>query len=161
MFDPTVFDNLKVVIEGDIYDLDLDGEVRVVNREDIVDLANMSRLFRMQVTVDNILTASIDLRTDLESLTAELLHEKVKDLNKPGCRVTVSFKQKLIDIPSWESKLNGIWGTQWPYSHRIQYTHGQEIEKTLTTIMKINRPIYEENIDDMRNLITYIVKTLK
>jgi hypothetical protein len=51
MFDPTVFDNLKVIIEGAIYDLDLDGELQVVNRRDLVDLANMSRQFSMDIAV--------------------------------------------------------------------------------------------------------------
>ena len=161
MFDPTVFDNLKVVIEGDIYELDLDGEIKVVNREDIVDLANMSRLFRMKMTVDDKLIASIDLRTDLQNLTAELLHGRVNDESKPGCRIDVSFHQPLTDIATWESKLNTIWGNQWPTSHIIQYTHGQEMDKSIKTKISFNRPIYEENIDDIRDLITYLVKTLK
>ena len=114
----------------------------------------------MKMTVNNILTASIDLRTDLDNLTAELMHGKVKNQSKPGCRVGVSFQQPLIDINKWETNLNKIWGSQWAYSHVIQYTHGQENEKSVNTMITFNRPIYEDNIDDIRELITYFVKTL-
>ncbi|MDF0725751.1 hypothetical protein PY093_03360 [Cytobacillus sp. S13-E01] len=40
MFDPTIFDNLKVVIEGEVYDLDLTGDFLVTNRSDSIDIAN-------------------------------------------------------------------------------------------------------------------------
>ncbi|MCV9888442.1 hypothetical protein [Metabacillus halosaccharovorans] len=45
MFDPTVFDNLKVVIEGYIYDMDIDEQISVTDRSDIIDLAKMSRQY--------------------------------------------------------------------------------------------------------------------
>lgn len=40
MFDPTAFDNMKVVIEGAIYDLDLDGEISIIDRNDLLILQN-------------------------------------------------------------------------------------------------------------------------
>jgi hypothetical protein len=33
MFDPTAYDNKKVVTEGAAYDLDLEGQIRVVDRK--------------------------------------------------------------------------------------------------------------------------------
>ena len=45
MFDPTIFDNLKVVAEGAVYDLDLQGEILITNRIDQVDLATLSRYY--------------------------------------------------------------------------------------------------------------------
>ena len=39
MFDPTAYDNLKVILEGAVYDLDLSGELKIIERNDIVDLA--------------------------------------------------------------------------------------------------------------------------
>ncbi|QNG61538.1 hypothetical protein H4O14_08705 [Bacillus sp. PAMC26568] len=41
MFDPTAFDNLKVVLEGEIYDADLEGIIEVIKRKDIVDLQQL------------------------------------------------------------------------------------------------------------------------
>ncbi|UOK56770.1 hypothetical protein MGI18_18515 [Bacillus sp. OVS6] len=46
MFDPTAFDNLKVVLEGAIYDADLGGFITVIGRKDLVDLAAMSRCYQ-------------------------------------------------------------------------------------------------------------------
>ncbi|WP_315910922.1 hypothetical protein [Xylanibacillus composti] len=47
--DPTIFDNLRVVVEGALYERDLAGEILVVERRDLVDLAAFSRSFRMKV----------------------------------------------------------------------------------------------------------------
>ncbi|SDC54033.1 hypothetical protein SAMN02799630_00063 [Paenibacillus sp. UNCCL117] len=49
MFDPTIFDNLKVVMEGRLYDLDAEGSIRITGREDLIDLAALSRTFRMTI----------------------------------------------------------------------------------------------------------------
>lgn len=44
---PTVFDNLKTVLEGSIYDFEGQEVLEVVSRDDLVDLANLSRTFRV------------------------------------------------------------------------------------------------------------------
>ncbi|UTW70295.1 hypothetical protein KHA80_06930 [Anaerobacillus sp. HL2] len=41
MFDPTIYENLKVVIEGEVYDHDMNGRILII-QIDIVDLATMS-----------------------------------------------------------------------------------------------------------------------
>jgi len=51
MTDPTIFDNLRVLMEGALYELDLAGELVVTERQDLVDLAALSRSFRMTVEV--------------------------------------------------------------------------------------------------------------
>jgi|GEM_PF-323516 hypothetical protein len=50
MFDPTVFDNLKVVLEGCVYDYDLEEKIAVTGRSDIVDLATLTRTFSVRFT---------------------------------------------------------------------------------------------------------------
>lgn len=45
MFDPTAFDNMKVVIEGALYDLDICGEIVITDRNDSFNMAKMSRTF--------------------------------------------------------------------------------------------------------------------
>ncbi|KPV55085.1 periplasmic component, partial [Paenibacillus sp. A3] len=52
MFDPTIFDNLKVVLEGHLYDLDAEQTIRVIGREDFIDLASMKRIFSMRIRRD-------------------------------------------------------------------------------------------------------------
>jgi IS4 transposase len=48
MFDPTAFDNMKVIIEGLLYDKDLDGEYEITDRNDFVNLSKMDRLFSIR-----------------------------------------------------------------------------------------------------------------
>ena len=49
MFDPTAFENMKVVLEGAVYDRDFIGDILVINRDDIVNLANMSRTYKIEM----------------------------------------------------------------------------------------------------------------
>lgn len=51
---PTVFDNLKTVLEGSIYDFEIQGVLEVVSRDDLVDLANLTRTFRLGVEFETI-----------------------------------------------------------------------------------------------------------
>jgi hypothetical protein len=74
MFDPTIYDNLKVVLEGLVYDLDLQGKIEITNRSDLVDLARMSRTFsvRFQLKIPEGSTNSDgSQRTEGRELTAE------------------------------------------------------------------------------------------
>ena len=48
LFDPTAFDNMKVVLEGAVYDRDILGDILVVNRDDLINLASLSRQFTME-----------------------------------------------------------------------------------------------------------------
>ena len=32
MFDPTIYDNIKVVLEGAVYDLDLEGKIIITTK---------------------------------------------------------------------------------------------------------------------------------
>jgi hypothetical protein len=41
MFDPTAFDNMKVVLEGALYDLDIMGEIIITDRNDLFNTAKM------------------------------------------------------------------------------------------------------------------------
>ena len=43
MFDPTAYENMRVVLEGIFYDKDLSGEILVIDRNDIVNTAKLSR----------------------------------------------------------------------------------------------------------------------
>lgn len=48
MFDPTVFDNIKVFLENHLYDMDnLDGKIRITGRIDRLEMSVMSREFAL------------------------------------------------------------------------------------------------------------------
>ena len=45
MFDPTIFDNMKVILEGYVYDLDFAGKIVVTGRMDRIEMSTMSRTY--------------------------------------------------------------------------------------------------------------------
>lgn len=54
MFDPTVFDNLKVAMENAVYDLDnLDSRIDITQRIDRLEMSVMSREFGVQFRLRN------------------------------------------------------------------------------------------------------------
>lgn len=89
MFDPTVFDNLKVVIEGYIYDLDLGNEISIIHRSDVIDMATMSRKYSIQFVSDHFRSTfvQVDINMDQQQLAGELL----QTINNPGCVVSLTF----------------------------------------------------------------------
>lgn len=163
MFDPTVFDNLKVVIEGDLYELDLEGEIQIADRKDRVDLATMSRSFSMKITLDGKLFGEITLSSDIENISGELLRFN----NKPGCRVKLVFMKTThpeadldAEVLSWRIFLSQIWEER---EIRIFSTknHEQKEEIKLTAVVSFSRLIHEENVDDLRDMLTYMLQSLK
>lgn len=163
MFDPTVFDNLKVVIEGDLYDLDLEGKIQIVDRKDRIDLATMSRSFSMEITLDGSVFGEITLSSDIENISGELLR-----LNeKPGCRVKLNFRKTArpeadieTEVWNWRGLLSQIWGErEICFFSTINHENKEEIK--LTAEVGFSRLIHEENIDDLRDMLTYMVKSLR
>lgn len=164
MFDPTVFDNLKVIIEGAIYDLDLDGELQVVNRRDLVDLANMSRLFSMDIAVSAEMLGRIELSSNLDNISGELL----KRLDRPGCSVTVSFFQEIKrsslikeKLEQWKKEIQGIWGESWEIELSSTETLDPDQPLKLSATIRFDRLFYEDNIDDLEELLPYMMSTLR
>jgi hypothetical protein len=164
MFDPTVFDNLKVLVEGAIYDLDLDGELQVVNRRDLVDLATMSRQFSMDIAVSPKMLGRVELSSNLENISGELL----KRLDRPGCSVTVSFFQEvkrssIINerLEQWKKEIQDIWGESWGMELSSTETLDPKQPLKLSATIRFNRLFYEDNIDDLQELLPYVISTLK
>jgi hypothetical protein len=169
LFDPTAFENIKVVIEGAVYDRDLQGDILVTDREDIVNLAKLSRKysvsFQMRLEEDCDIKAVLTIEAGLENLAAELLGTD-GSLHLAGCAVTAGF---LLRHPH-EEKLYGkiqhalerIWGT------------GRTITQAVTlnplqagTFVKneaavhFNRLVLEDQIEDLAEMVDYMIASLR
>lgn len=71
MYDPTIFENLKVAFENQVYDLDnLDRKITITNRIDRMDFSILARDFAVQFTLVNQpdVTAEIVLGASVEDL---------------------------------------------------------------------------------------------
>lgn len=165
MFDPIVFDNLKVVVEGEIYDLDLEGIISVVNREDLVDLAQFSRLYCISFQTRSTVTATMKLTTDLDNIYAELSTRKQRK-ERPACRVEVHFT--LQDAKAFsdqmceeiQNTMVDLWGGDYPIEQKISYIYGSNHYENKVTVA-FNRFIYEDQVDDLIQMIDYMLKTLE
>jgi hypothetical protein len=163
LFDPTIFDNLKVVIEGAVYDKDLDGLWYVVNRKDNVDLATMSRDYSISFQLKK--NSSSSCRWLLSSTVTQLASELTgqKDQSTQGCSTslefTVLFEEGKRELESVYDTISTIWGDRELVSTVVDSYPKVSHSKMIVSI-EFNRIIYEEDIDDLLTMLTYMEKTL-
>jgi hypothetical protein len=163
MFDPIVFDNLKVVVEGEVYELDLEGRLAVVNREDYVDLARFSRVYRISFKQSGSMTARLTLKTHIDHIHAELTDNQQI---KPGCLIEIAFVLSQTSpfseeqCANCESRLRSIWGRERTIEQRVSHFVGTNQYENEMSI-KFNRYIYEDQVDDIVEMIDYMSETLE
>jgi hypothetical protein len=168
MFDPTAFDNMKVVIEGAIYDLDLDGEINIIDRNDLINLAKMSRSFDVSFKLTGNrtrrVTAKLILGSNLENLAAELLPDSLSEKDS-GSMVRLEFQLEstlvLEDYKQIEAKLLDIWGETRKVRQKVQYNPmGKDQEPLNIFTVEFERLVREEQIDDLVGMVEFMVTTI-
>ncbi|WP_409301259.1 hypothetical protein [Peribacillus sp. SCS-155] len=174
MFDPTAFENMKVVVEGAVYDMDLGGHITVTDRKDIVDLSNLSRAFEIEAELTKTahqaqVKARIILHASLENLAAELM-SKQPERHDPlaGCTVSiifhVPFQQDDQDILHIISLLEQIWGSKRiveVHNHKVFSNQSNNIDSCTKASVSFGRIITEEQMDDVLHIAEITVETLK
>lgn len=166
MFDPTVFDNLKVALENELYDMDnIDHRIRITGRVDRIELAVMSRLFRIQfqLTDDDLITGEIELEASLQEIASEILEQKGAE---PGCVLKIRYKMPISNpdeiCPQIRQVMEKIWPEQ-VLTQTISYVYDPEKISTLLGTMEITFPrkINEEQMSDIPELAQYAVYTIQ
>lgn len=165
MFDPTVFDNLKVVLEGAIYDLDLDGEIHVTNRTDLLDLASMSRRFSMQFQTQGCdhpyPVAEISLFSSMKDFATELIDG---DDKRAGCVMEINFYSIINDYEEdckkIEEALTDIWGRRPFINQEVSFKYKRKKRLLNKTNLNFERKINEEQIGDLKGIIDYALQSL-
>lgn len=166
MYDPTIFDNLKVAVENYVYDLDnLDARVAITDRIDRLEMAVMARVFALQFGLSNGsgITAEIRLEASLKDLAAEILEEKGA---APGCRLRLRFFLPLDEVERKcarvERGIIDIWQPDLPPTQMISYLYGERVPSYQNEIeVQFNRKIAEEQMGDLPELIEHMVTTLE
>ena len=163
MFDPTIFDNLKTVVEGAIYDLDISDEsIAVVDRSDVVDLAKFTRAYALSFQLRHVhqVTCTVSLQMTLQHIANELLYE---DVARAGCTVTVSFSFSAINVDciQIEQTLKHIWGEHRTVIQTLTYTYPTEERYTHQVMIDFGRTINESHIDDLLHMIPYMIRSLE
>jgi hypothetical protein len=165
MFDPTVFDNLKVGFENHLYDLDnLAGQIRITGRTDRLELSVMAREFAVlfELTEAEGVQAEIRLEASLKDLAAEILEIPGET---PGCELCVRFLLETRD-PSVECQrigqvLERIWQPEIPPVQTLSFVYGTEPAVYRNTVeLRFPRRINEDQMGDIPELVQHVLLTL-
>jgi hypothetical protein len=166
LFHPTVFDNIKIAFENQIYDYDnLDGILVVTDRSDLLNMALMSREFSLsfQLTAGRSVTAEVFLTSSVKDLSDEILEVPNMD---PGCNLSLRFYMEIEDIPAEcqaiESILKAIWGPEFQPVQSLSFIYGQEGETYNNCIeLRFKRQITEEQMEDIPNLLNHLLQSVE
>lgn len=164
MFHPTVFDNIKVAFENQIYDYDnLDGILVVTDRSDVLDLALMSREFSLSFKLVNgrNVTSEVVLLSSVKELSDEIL--ETPD-GAPGCNLLLRFYMEIEDAevqcPAIERILAAIWGPDLQPVQSLSFLYGQEADTyNNCTELQFKRQINEEQMEDIPNLLKFLLQS--
>lgn len=167
MFDPTIFENLKVVMEGAVYDLDLEGVILVVGRQDLVDLADMSRAYVIRFRLkDGKCTGELRLIAGLADLAGEKLEWKNAT---PGCSLEIKFTLEMKETGSAchtiQRELEAIWDHRPDIRQTVSYPYYAEAgrDRLFTNEIRcsFNRKIDEGHWSDFPELLDVMVDSLE
>lgn len=166
MFDPTIYDNLKVVLEGCVYDLDLEKKLLVRNRKDLIDAATMARTFYIEFslkeTTEKYPYAGICLHFSVQDYTTEII---ANDLDSAGCTIRVDFftsfpKDRKDKCQVIEGHLKKLWNNQGLITQELSYNYTQE-QKLLNKIsIDFQRKINENQVNDLESIVHHCMESL-
>ena len=171
MFDPTAFENMRVVIEGMFYDKDLDGEIEIVDRNDSFNTANLSRTYQLAFRLSSSTkgeerpVCQLTLLSKLENLAAELLSHSYLS-KEAGCFVSMEYffhhHEDVAFLAEVEKDLKEIWGTERTISIVAEYETLKTKEKIKYCLqIRFDRIITEDQLDDFAEMFQYMIATLE
>ncbi|KEK25049.1 hypothetical protein [Bacillus gaemokensis] len=167
MFDPTAFENLKVIVEGAVYDFDLHGDILVTDRKDMMDLASLSRIynisFRLNEPFESLVEATFSLSVDAKNLSGEIL--EVPQFI-PGCEMklqfTFSLQQPETDCQELELLLQSIWGKERMITQKISYDYNKKAISYYNKVeVLFQKAITEDHVDDLIAVISHMIETVR
>ncbi|WNS40955.1 hypothetical protein [Paenibacillus sp. MMS20-IR301] len=164
LFHPTVFDNIKIALENQIYDYDnLDGILMVTDRSDVLDLALMSREFSLafKLTEGHNVTSEIVLKSSVKELSEEILAAPGAN---PGCILLLRFYMEIEDVneqcPAIEKLLISIWGPDFQPVQSLSFRYGQGNDTYNCCIeLQFKRQITEDQMEDLPNLLQFLLQS--
>ncbi|SFD74824.1 hypothetical protein SAMN05428981_1011698 [Bacillus sp. OV194] len=167
MIDPTIYENLKIILEGMVYDLDFDGRLKVTNRRDLVDLASLSRKYNLEVFIKEKtgqgVKVKIELAAGLEDLADEIMERETANT---GCRFSVTYYLTVQDIEAECSELGEtlrrIWKPYGEVSQKVSYIYGLPRGSYHNEILiNIDSKLHEENSEQLEDYLERMMASCK
>jgi hypothetical protein len=165
VYDPTIFDNLKVAFENQLYDLDnLTGQIQITHRTDRLEMSVMSREFSLQFQLNDRqkITAEIRLEASLKDLAAEILELSGET---PACALRLFFYMPIENVSTQceqiEAILHDIWQPELPPIQNLSFVYAQVPVIYMNKIeLRFHRKINEEQMGDIPMIIGHALRTL-
>lgn len=166
MYDPTIFENLKVAFENHVYDLDnIDHQIHITNRMDRMDFSVLAREFAIQFKLvkQQSVTAEIVLKASLEELAGEILETSEKHL---GCSLFLRFYKQIENVDlqckEIEQVVSSIWENEIQLTQTLSFVYEQEDSSYLDTIeVEFIHKINEDHMEDIAEFLKHILDTME
>ncbi|MFD1928011.1 hypothetical protein ACFSFY_08065 [Sporosarcina siberiensis] len=166
MYDPTVFENLKVAFENQIYDLDnIEQKITISNRLDRMDLSILARDFALEFTLIGKPDVAVEivLKASLQDLSDEILERTSVNL---GCSLFVKFKKQVhnvdVQCEQIDQILKNAWEDEIKIVQKISFIYQDESSTYFDNIeIEFLEKINEEHISDINTFLKQILKTLE
>ena len=158
MFDPTAFDNVKTVLEGTVYDRDLDGTIVITNRSDLIDIASLNRIFSITFySTEKSIEAEMSLKADLKKLAAELLPSDDSE-RMAGALISITFRKNGLE---WNERELEIFNDQWSESRcfELRTVSSNKQPSYCEMLIQFNRTITEDMLRDVENMVYFSIET--
>ncbi|MFS0577097.1 hypothetical protein AB1K83_15775 [Sporosarcina sp. 179-K 3D1 HS] len=165
MYDPTIFDNLKVAFENHVYDLDtIERKITITNRMDRMDFAILTREFAIQFTLvdSQEVVAEIGLQASLQDLAGEILEVSEGNI---GCSLSLGFTKQVHDVAiqceEIEQALYAIWENEIQVTQTLSHVYPQKTSSYVNTIeVKFKLKINEEHMGEIADFLDHVLKTV-
>lgn len=169
MFDPTVFENLKVAFENHLYDLDnLDERILITGRTDRMEMSVLSREFALEFRLtgehaEKGVKAQLHLTASIQDLASEIL--ETPDA-VPGCTLRLRFELLVHDVTSQCGQIEQALKKLWPdqrITQSLSYVYGATEAGKYTNVIELvfDRKINEEQMQDIPELAEHIILTIQ
>lgn len=165
MFDPTIYDNLKVAFENYLYDLDnLDENIHITHRRDQLEMASMSREFTLQFCLRDhaAVTAEVVLKSSLQAIAAEIL--ETPD-SHPGCELELRFAWVTKEPEPRCHDIQVVLQENWPDQRIVQHIHylfGESpVSFNVSASVYFDRQVNEDQMHDIPVLCDHMLHVLK
>jgi hypothetical protein len=168
MYHPSVYDNLKVVFEGVVYDSDFSGEIEIIDREDIVDFAVIEKRNSISFIVLGIsdsIKGKMVLRTNLENLATEKLQDNPEGA---GCQLSIHIETPVYEIETDCKKLQMIlrkWTTgeiKSKIEQKLTYIYGESRNVFYNTVsIHIEKPVTEDDTERFSEVLGEVIASIK
>ena len=159
MYDPTAYENIKVLFEGMVYDFDLEGKITVIVRNDYINLADLSRTFNLTFVNKEDSNKDFTMKMQISSTFQQLASEWYPLAAEPGAKLTIDLvvHKPLNEI--LEKRVAKQIKQEFEQSYKIKYFKKIFSDQQQSYQFTLERfgLLTEENMDNIKTLIQEVI----